>query len=103
MSGGKGELRYEVMSGLGRMDILLTYKERKYIIETKMNHQNLTRTLNDGINQLWSKYLASESCPEGYLVIFDTKTPIGKECEPQYHQVENKKITSFIIGIQPID
>ena len=70
-----------------------------YIIETKVNRQNLTRTLNQGMEQLAEKYLASEYCPEGYLVIYDTKTPIGEGCEPQYHQVGEKKITSFIIGI----
>jgi hypothetical protein len=70
-----------------------------YIIETKVNRQNLTRTLNQGMEQLAGKYLASEYCPEGYLVIYDTKTPIGEGCEPQYHQVGEKKITSFIIGI----
>ncbi|MCX6581745.1 MAG: hypothetical protein NT166_16370, partial [Candidatus Aminicenantes bacterium] len=35
--GGEGELRYEVPSGLGRMDIFLSYKGKKYIIETKVN------------------------------------------------------------------
>jgi hypothetical protein len=96
---GEGELRYEVVSGLGIMDITLTYKGTKYIIETKVNRQNLTRTLNQGMEQLAEKYLASEYCPEGYLVIYDTRTPIGEGCEPQYHQVGEKKITSFIIGI----
>jgi hypothetical protein len=96
--GGKGELRYEVLSGFGRIDILLTYNETRYIIETKINHQNLTRALNDGIAQVSGKYLASESVQEGYLVIFDIKTPPGEECKPQYHQVGNKKVTSFTIA-----
>ena len=97
--GGKGELRYEVLSGLGRMDILLTHNETRYIIETKINRQNLTRTLNDGIAQVSRKYLASESVAEGYLVIFDIKTKPGEECEPQYHQVGDKKVTSFTIAV----
>lgn len=101
--GGAGELRCEVQTGLGRMDIILNYKGRKYIIETKLNRQNLTRTLNKGINQVAKKYLAAESAHEGYLVIFDTKTPIGEESEPQYHQVGEKKVTNFIIGIGRID
>ncbi len=101
--GGKGELHYEVLSGLGRMDILLTYRGIKYIIETKINRQNLTRTLNDGLTQVSTKYLASEAAHEGYLVIFDTRTPVGEECEPRYHQVEEKKVTVFIIGIAKSD
>ena len=97
--GGAGELRYEVISGLGRMDVLLTYKGRKYIIETKINRRSLTRTLNDGITQVSGKYLASESVNEGYLIVFDTKTPVGEDCEPQYHQAGDKRITSFTIAI----
>jgi hypothetical protein len=97
--GEAGELRCEVPSGVGRMDIILTYKGKKYIIETKINRYNLTRTIKDGINQLSEKYLASESVEEGFLVIFDIKTQIGEECEPHQHQAGDKKVTSFTIGI----
>jgi hypothetical protein len=97
--GGKGDLRYEVLSGLGRMDILLTYKGIKYIIETKINHHNLTRTLNDGLNQVSAKYLASEAAHEGFLVIFDTRTPVGEACEPRDHTMGEKKVTVFVTGI----
>ncbi len=96
---GEGDLRYEVPGGLGRMDILLIYKGRKYIIETKVNRRNLTVTLNQGITQVSEKYLAPEHTPGGYLVIYDTQTPVGEGCEPQYHQVKDKKVTSFTIGI----
>lgn len=99
MRGGAGELRYEVPTGFGRMDIILTYKGTKYIIETKINRYNLTRTLEDGIAQVSEKYLASESVDEGYLVIFDIKTQLGEECEPRHHPAGNKKVTSFTIGI----
>jgi hypothetical protein len=84
------------------MDILLSYKGEKYIIETKVNRQKLSRTTKQGIAQLSGKYLASEYCNEGYLVIFDPKTPVGDTCEPRYHGypgAEDKKITVFIIGI----
>jgi len=103
VKGGEGELRFEVSSGLGRMDILLTYKGKKYIIETKMNRGNLTRTLNDGLIQVSGKYLASEAAHEGYLVIFDPRTPVGGECEPRYHETGGKKVTAFIINIGKID
>lgn len=98
--GGEGDLRYEVVSGLGRMDILLTYKKRKYIIETKLNYRyDITRVLEEGITQVSKKYLASEAVEEGYLVIFDTKTLVGAACDPREHRENGKKITSFIIGI----
>jgi hypothetical protein len=98
--GGEGELRYEVRSGLGRMDIFLTYKEKKYIIETKVNrHNDLAGTIEEGILQLSGKYLSSERTAEGYLVIFDTKTPVGDRCETRDHQAGDKSVTSFIVGI----
>ncbi len=99
VKGGQGDLRYETISGLGRMDISLMYKGRKYIIETKVNHRKLIDTLNKGIAQVSKKYLATEAISEGYLVIFDTRTPVGTECEPQYHQIKDKQVISFIIGI----
>ncbi|NIM16246.1 MAG: AAA family ATPase [Candidatus Aminicenantes bacterium] len=98
--GGEGELHYEVRSGLGRMDIFLTYKGKKYIIETKVNrHDDLSGIIEEGILQLSSKYLASEKTTEGYLVIYDTKTLVGAVCEPHYHQAGDKKVASFTIGI----
>jgi hypothetical protein len=100
---GEAELRYEAASGLGIMDVLLIYKGKKYIIETKVNHHNLKRTLNQGIAKLSKKYLASESCNEGYLVIFDPRTPVGEPCEPHIHQENKKQVTSFIIGIGQSD
>ncbi|MCP5106373.1 MAG: hypothetical protein GY950_23510, partial [bacterium] len=100
--GGAGDLRYEVPSGFGRMDIILTYKGRKYVIETKINRYNLARTLKDGVAQVSEKYMASESVDVGFLVIFDIKTPVGEECESQVHPlagIGDKKVTSFTIGI----
>ncbi|MCP5107932.1 MAG: hypothetical protein GY950_31375, partial [bacterium] len=99
VKGGSGELRYEVFTGLGRMDVLMTYKGHKYIIETKINRGNLERTIKDGIKQITVKYLAPESADEGYLIVFDVKKTSGEDCEPQYHVSENKKITTFIIPI----
>jgi hypothetical protein len=100
VKGGAGDLRYETPSGLGRMDVMLNYKGRRYIIETKVNHQDdITRILQQGIRQVAQKYLASESVNEGYLVIFDTKTHAGAINKPQVHLEGGKKVTSFIIGI----
>jgi hypothetical protein len=100
----KGELRYELRSGLGIMDILLTYKERKYIIETKVNRWgDIDTVLAEGITQLTRKYLATEATCEGYLIIFDTRTTVGTACTPRYSRSEDKKVTVFIIGIGKID
>jgi hypothetical protein len=53
----------------------------------------------EGIEQVSAKYLASEGVAAGYLVIFDPRSPVGAPCKPQYHGPEDKKITSFTIGI----
>ncbi len=84
---------------MGRMDVLLTNKGHKYIIETKINRRNLTRTINDGIKQVTGKYLTPETADEGFLIVFDVKIPCGSECEPEYHNSADKKITSFTIAI----
>ena len=96
---GKGELRYEAPTGLGRMDILLTYGGRKYIIETKINRTNIERTLEKAVEQLCGKYLLTERVERGYIVVFDPKTRVGELCEPKRHTKEGKEIVSFIVGI----
>jgi len=100
VKGGEGELRYEVPSGLGRMDILLTYKGKKYIIETKVNRFNeLNVIVKEGISQVAGKYLPAESIDEGYLVVFDTQKRVGAECKPEYYPVGDRRVTGFIIAI----
>jgi hypothetical protein len=100
VKGEQSDLRYEVLSGLGRMDILLTYKGEKYIIETKVNFQDDVKwTIEEGVRQLSVKYLASEGTDEGYLVVFDAKIPVGAVREPQRVQAGNKQVTIIIIAI----
>ncbi|HLP60454.1 MAG TPA: AAA-like domain-containing protein [Candidatus Deferrimicrobium sp.] len=100
VEGGEGELRYEIPSGLGRMDILLTYKGQRYIIETKVNrNEDITMILEEGITQVSGLYLPSEGVDEGYLVIFDTRKRVGAACKPEYYQAGDRKVTGFIIAI----
>ncbi|MDQ1353330.1 MAG: hypothetical protein QG657_3636 [Acidobacteriota bacterium] len=96
----KGELHCELRTGLGIMDIILSYKSRKYIIETKVNRSgNYQSVLNEGVIQLTQKYLSTEAVADGYLVIFDTATAVGTECKPKSRRKGNKKINIYIIGI----
>lgn len=100
VKGEQGDLRYEVISGLGRMDILLTYKGKKYIIETKVNrHDDIKWIIEEGVLQLSGKYMATEGTPEGYLVVFDTRSPVGTVCEPQTHTPGDNEVTPLIIAI----
>ncbi|GAK58919.1 hypothetical protein U27_05894 [Candidatus Vecturithrix granuli] len=99
VQGGQGELRYEPSIGLGWMDILLTYHGRKYIFETKLNRYKLQTTIDKAVEQLSKKYLLPERADEGYVVIFDLKTPVGELHEPQRSVRQGKEIVSIIIGI----
>ncbi len=99
VEGDKGELRYEVPSGLGRMDILLTYRGRKYIIETKVNRARGNKIIDKAIEQLCGKYLLTEKADEGYVVIFDVRTKVGEVCAPQRRKAEGKEVLVSKIGI----
>jgi len=92
-------LRYESPSGLGRMDILLIYNNRKFIIETKINRVNLNTSMEDAKNQVVTKYMKTERVNEGYIVIFDTKTQVGDLRPPQKLEVDKKEVMVFCIGI----
>jgi len=96
---GKGELRYEMPTGLGRMDILLTYLGRKYIIETKINRANIDKTIDRAVEQICGKYLLTEMVDEGYVVVFDVKTKVGEVRAPQKRMVKGKEVLIFEIGI----
>jgi len=77
---------------------------KRFLKKPGHHHDNVTGIIDEGLLQLSGKYLASEDADEGYLVVFDTRTPVGSWCEPQYHtdlQAGGKKVTaiSFIIGI----
>ena len=99
VEGGKGELHYEMPTGLGRMDILLTYRGRKYIIETKINRSNINTTIDRAVEQICGKYLLTEKAVEGYVVVFDVKTKVGEVRTPQKRQVEGKERLIFEVGI----
>ena len=97
VSEGKGELYYESRTGLGIMDIMLIYKDRKYIIETKV--KRYSGTVDEALEQIAEKYLLPEKVNNGYIVMFDPKIRVGELCTPQKHMLEGKEILSFNIGI----
>ena len=99
VEGGKGELRFETPTGLGRMDILLTYGGRKYIVETKINRSNIEKTLERAIDQLCEKYLLTEQSDDGCIVVFDIKTKVGELCTPRRREVAGKQVLIFNIAI----
>ncbi|ODS33731.1 MAG: Archaeal ATPase [Candidatus Scalindua rubra] len=101
IAGTDGDLRYECPTGLGRMDILLTFKGRKYIIETKIKRYK--GILDEAVAQLRDKYLKAERVAEGYVIVFDPDTQAGELCVPKSIQIsESRQIISFNIGIGKI-
>ncbi len=97
--GGRGELRHELSSGLGRMDILLTYRGRKYILETKINRSSLSRTTDLAVDQVFNKYLATEQADEGYVVVFDPKRRVGEVSDPEQRISAGRHLAIFVIAI----
>ncbi len=98
ISGSDGDLRYECPTGLGRMDILLTFKGRKYILETKIKRYK--GILDEAVAQLKDKYLKTERVNEGYVIVFDPETQAGELCVPKRTEISKcRQIISFNIGI----
>jgi hypothetical protein len=64
------------------MDILLTYGDRKYIVETKIKRSNIQKTLERAIDQLCAKYLLTEQSDEGCIVVFGIETKVGEFYTP---------------------
>ena len=90
-----GVMHIEAQTGRGRMDIILTHNNRKYIIETKIWRG--MRRYQAGKQQL-AAYLKSEGATEGYYVIFDHR----KEAEPRVEAetlAENLTIRSYVIPV----
>jgi len=96
---GHGFLRYELPTGLGRMDILLKYRRHKYIVETKINHGRLEKTIARAVDQVASRYLATERVNEGYVMVFDPKTIVGELVDPEVREVGGRQVVFFVIGI----
>ena len=65
-----GDTLVEVPSGRGRTDILILYKGRKCIIETKIF---LSQTQVEHGKQQLADYCRSENIPEGFYVVFTQK------------------------------
>ena len=62
-------------------------------------YDDVSRVIEEGVLQLSAKYLATEGTPGGYLVVFDTRIPVGTVCEPKIHPAGDKQVTVFIIAI----
>jgi len=85
----------EVPTGRGRMDIIILYQGRKYIIETKLWKGE--KQYQDGKKQL-AQYLQREGAGEGYYVVFDYRKRQAKE-RRERENIGEMTILSYCIPI----
>ncbi|MCY4403298.1 MAG: AAA-like domain-containing protein [Candidatus Poribacteria bacterium] len=89
-----GGMFLEVQTGRGKMDLLITHNQNKYVIEIKIwRGENRYQA---GKKQL-AAYLKSELATEGYYIVFDHRS----EPEPREEKesVENVMIRSYVIPV----
>ncbi len=91
-----GETFVEVPSGRGRTDILIRYKEKSYIIETKIYTDHVF--FQQGKVQQ-ARYLASENINRGYYVVF-SRLHKDRDILATTETVENKQIHTHIIPVE---
>ncbi|MDE0485100.1 MAG: hypothetical protein OXI67_21195 [Candidatus Poribacteria bacterium] len=89
-----GFMHIEVQTGRGRMDLLITHNQRKYVVETKVWRGEVS--YQKGKRQLAS-YLKLESATEGYYVVFDHRT--NPEPRAETEEIEDFKIRSYVIPV----
>lgn len=89
-----GFMHIEVQTGRGRIDLLITHNQRKYIVETKVWRGEVS--YQKGLNQLAS-YLKSEGSSEGYYVVFDHRT--NPEPRTENHEIDGYNIRSYVIPV----
>lgn len=89
-----GIMSFEVGTGRGRMDLLITHKGRRYIVETKIWRGNIR--YQAGKKQL-TAYLKLEGAEQGYYVVFDHR----RKPEPRVETEESDGITlrSYVIPV----
>jgi hypothetical protein len=70
---GGGQIVREIASGTGRLDLCLTYENRKYPIELKLRHGE--KHLEEGLAQT-ARYMDLHGCNEGWIVVFDHRPTV---------------------------
>ena len=89
-----GVMHIEVPTGRGRMDLLITHKQKKYIVETKVWRGAVY--YEAGKKQL-AAYMKTEGAVEGYYIVFDhRRTPMP--CV-KTETVDGVVIRSYVIPV----
>ncbi|MDE0467687.1 MAG: AAA-like domain-containing protein [Candidatus Poribacteria bacterium] len=89
-----GAMYMEVPTGRGRMDLLILYNEKKYIVETKIWRSE--RGYAVGKQQL-ATYLATEGIMEGYYIVFDHREVPKPRTETE--TIDGRTIRSYVVPV----
>ncbi len=89
-----GFMHIEVQTGRGRMDIIITHNQQKYIIETKIWRGD--NRYQAGKKQLVT-YLRSEGVTKGYYIVFDHREEPKPRVETE--TIEGLTIRSYVIPV----
>ena len=84
----------EVPTGRGRMDLIILYNQRKYVVETKIWRSE--RSYTQGKQQL-AAYLAVEGITEGYYVVFDHRE--APEPRAETETIDGLTIRSYVVPV----
>ena len=89
-----GVMHIEVQTGRGRMDLLITHNQRKYIVETKIwrgesRYQSGKKSL--------ATYLKLEGVTDGYYVVFDHRQTPDPRIETE--TLDGVAIRSYVIPV----
>ena len=89
-----GVMHIEVQTGRGRIDILITHNQQKYIVETKIWRGN--SRYQAGKKQL-AAYLKLEGAAEGYYVVFDHRQDPEPRLETE--TIDDITVRSYVIPV----
>ncbi len=89
-----GFMHLEVQTGRGRMDIIITHNQQKYIIEAKIWRGD--HRYQAGKKQL-TAYLNTEGVKEGYYIVFDHRE--NPEPRVETETIEGLAIRSYVIPV----
>ena len=89
-----GIMHIEVQTGRGRMDLLITHNQQKYIVETKI-WRGIVH-YQAGKQQL-AAYLKLEGATEGYYVVFDHRRQPEPKVETE--TIDGVTIRSYVIPV----
>lgn len=88
---GGGKIHREYALGRRRVDLLVQFKNQRFVIETKIHHG--PKTITEGLNQT-ADYMDKNNSLEGHLMLFDTtsKKSWDEKIFQEVHQIGSQTV-----------